>query len=75
MSLMHDGNKKSDRNAKGLTTNVFKYLYWCDAHNLDGDHLTRTEQVKTYMSELEKKLGSSTLQQKYTTLRLPFILT
>ena len=60
-----DGGKKSDRNAKGITANVSKYLYWCDPDNLDGDHLTRTKQVKAYISEMEKKqLGASALQQK-----------
>lgn len=37
------GGKKSVRNAKGISTNVAKYLYWCDPDKLDEVHLTRTK--------------------------------
>lgn len=67
-----DGGKKSERNAKRITVNVCKYLYWCDAGNLGGDHLARTKQVKAYIGEMEKS-GPLPCSRRYTTLRLPFV--
>jgi len=61
--MSRSGGKKSERNAKGISANVAKFLYWCNPTEVETSQLTQAKQVRAYIAHLEGKIGPSGLQQ------------
>lgn len=61
--MFRSGEKKPERNGKGITTNVGKYLYWRDPMEVKTSHLTQAKQVQAYIAQLWAEIGRSALQQ------------
>ena len=61
--MSRSGGKKTEKNARGISANVAKFLYWCNPTEVETSQLTQAKQVRAYTAHLEGKIGPSGLQQ------------